>query len=415
MEKGYLIVSVYADTIANPISDASVTVRGENYEQVFTTGVNGKTITIELDAPLKIYSLTPQSEVRPYSIYQLEVSKPGYETTIINGVQVFPEETSLQDVFLPVNTTSNANILSAISVAANEVKVIDLPPHSLWETAEETNPTDLSQANDLRVLPDVIIPEYIIVHNGNPSDSGAAKYYVPFTDYIKNVASSEIYSTWPAEAIKANVYAILSYTMNRIITEWYPSQGYKFTITSLPRYDHTYVNNRTIFKSISDVVDQIFEYHIQLDGKDYPFLAQYNDGIKTNNTGWLSQWGSKSMADQGFDALQILRNYYTNSLTLERAEQIAGLPISFPGYNLILGTCGDAVQKLQIKLNTINGNYPGIPRIIPADGKYNEKTKNSVRVFQEVFNLPVTGVVDFTTWYRISYIYIAVSRMLQGV
>lgn len=404
MEKGYLIVSVYENNEVTPISDATVIVRGDNYEESFTTDENGKTKTIELDAPLKIYSLTPQSKVRPYSVYEVTVSKPGYETTIINGVQIFSGETSLQNIYLTI---------SSAMLKAFKANVINIPPHSLWESEESV--TRNNPVNNDRVLPQILIPEYIIVHGGAPSDTNVANYYVSFIDYIKNVASGEIYSTWPKEAIRANIYAILSFTMNRIYTEWYKSQGYNFTITSSPKYDQVYVHNRTIFKTIADIVDQIFKYHIQLPNKNFPFLAQYNDGIKTNNPGWLSQWGAKDLADKGYTATQILKYYYIDDLSLVNADKINGLPTSFPGFNLRSGSCNEAVQKIQIMINTINGSYPGIPKIIPADGQYKDTTIQSIRKFQEVFNLPVTGIVDFATWYRISYIYIAVRKMLQGV
>ncbi|MDD2434817.1 MAG: peptidoglycan-binding protein [Bacilli bacterium] len=408
MDRGYLIVSVFEQGGKQPISGANVIVRGENYQERFLTDSNGKTPTIELSAPLKEYSLTPQTQVRPYSIYQLEVSKPGYETTVINGVQVFPDETSLQKVFLPfLNTPSTIQVMATQTLQEN---IVNLPPHSLWQ---DTQTPSQNNRDDVRVYPNVLTPEYIIVHDGEPSNTSATKYYVPFIDYIKNVASGEIYSTWPTEALKANIYAIISFTMNRIYTEWYRSQGYNFTITSLPRYDHTFVFNRTIFQSISDVVDQIFDSYIQLPGQNYPFLAQYNDGIRTNNPGWLSQWGSKSLADQGYNAIQILRYYYPSNLTIQTSNDIEGLPTSFPGFNLRLGLCGEPTRQLQTMLNVISNNYPRIPKINPADGQYQESTKRSVEVFQEVFSIPITGIVDMTTWYRISYIYVAVNRMLQ--
>lgn len=397
MDKGYLIVSVFGENDNKPISAADVTVRGDNYSESFKTNNSGSTIKIELDAPLKQYSLEPQSKVRPYSIYQVEVVKEGYETTIINGVQIFPDETSLQKVFLPFRNV-------VLQASQNDTKVIDVPPHSLW-----------NDTNNDRVYPETLSPEYVIVQDGTPANVSARKYYVPFNDYIKNVASGEIYSTWPKEAIKANVYAIISFTMNRIYTEWYRSQGYNFSVTSLPSHDHTYVFNRTIFSSISDVVDEISNQYIQLPNRNYPYLAQYNDGIKTNNPGWLSQWGSKSLADQGYNALQILRYYYPSTLTLRTAPNIEGLPSSFPGFNLREGVCGEPTMQIQQMLNTISGSYPKIPKINPVDGQYQASTKRSVQTFQEVFGLPATGIVDIATWYRISYIYVAVNKMLQGL
>lgn len=407
-ENGYLIVTVLETNTERPISGASVIVRGDDFEDTFITDINGKTETIPLRAPARIYSLTPQTEVRPYSVYQVEVTSPGYETSIINGVQIFPGVTSLQNVYL----SPRVSLFTTFAVEVEAPNITNIPPHSLWEKRE--NERNIINNSDIRVLPEIIVPEYIVVHDGAPSSTSATNYIVRFPDYIKNVASSEIYSTWPTEAIKANIYAIISFTLNRLYTEWYKSQGYDFTITSLPRYDQTYINNRTIFQNISNIVDEIFRFYIREQNKNFPYFAQYNDGINTNNPGWLSQWGAKSLADQGFSALEILRRYYPSNIVLDEAKEMVGLPTSFPGYNLSVGSCGEPVRLIQNMINTINNNYPGIPKIVPADGKFGNNTKVSIETFQSVFNFPITGVVDINTWYRISYIYTAVTKMAQG-
>ncbi len=403
MPHGFLIVQVFADNEAQPLNGARIHITGENTDINETTDISGKTREIPLNAPSREFSLTPQSNVQPYSEYNLSVSMPGLESAIIEGVQIFDGETSIQKVFL-----------NSIEGSLQKTDISDIDPHVLWgdypPKIDETN-----NNNELRVLPEVIIPEYIIVHDGIPTNSNAKNYIVSFPDYIKNVASSEIYSTWPKETIKANVMAIISFALNRIFTEWYTSRGYNFTITSSTAYDQKYSHNRTIFKSISDVVDEIFNQYVRRGNQKQPFFAQYNDGIKVNNKGWLSQWGSKELGDQGYDALSILRYYYSPDITPDTAEIIEGLPQSFPGYNLQMGSCGQPVQKIQNEINKINGSYPGIPKIIPADGVFDERTRNSVRIFQQVFGLPVTGVVNFATWYRISYIFAAVSKMLQGI
>lgn len=403
MPHGFLIVQVFADNEAQPLNGARIHITGENTDINETTDISGKTREIPLNAPSREFSLTPQSNVQPYSEYNLSVSMPGLESAIIEGVQIFDGETSIQKVFL-----------NSIEGSLQKTDISDIDPHVLWgdypPKIDETN-----NNNELRVLPEVIIPEYIIVHDGIPTNSNAKNYIVSFPDYIKNVASSEIYSTWPKETIKANVMAIISFALNRIFTEWYTSRGYNFTITSSTAYDQKYSHNRTIFKSISNVVDEVFNQYIRRGNQKQPFLAQYNDGIKVNNKGWLSQWGSKELGDQGYDALSILRYYYSPDITPDTAEIIEGLPQSFPGYNLQMGSCGQPVQKIQNEINKINGSYPGIPKIIPADGVFDERTRNSVRIFQQVFGLPVTGVVNFATWYRISYIFAAVSKMLQGI
>lgn len=402
MSTGYLIIEVYSETEANPISNARIQILGENTDQTVTTDSSGKTQRISLNAPDIKYSLEPQDNVQPYSLYSIKVVKEGYETAIIEGVEIFPEETSIQKVFLKPGKAG--------------VSYEELPPHVLWGDYPEKLPDeDLSENRKTeRVYPSVLIPEYIIVHDGTPGSS-ASNYVVTFPDYIKNVASSEIYSTWPKEAIKANVLAIISFTLNRIYSEWYPSKGYNYTITSSTAYDQKYTHGRTIFKSISDVVDEIFNQYLKMPNVSHPFFAQYNDGIKVNNKGWLSQWGSKSLADQGYDALRIVKYYYSPEMSVEEANEIAGLPTSFPGKNLIEGSCGSEVQKIQNELNMISGSYPAIPKIIPANGKYGPETTKAVKKFQEVFDLPVTGVIDFATWYKISYIYVAVSKMIKGI
>lgn len=404
MPTGFLIINVYADNEALPIEGANIEITGNETNIIETTDSFGKTKEIPLNAPSKEYSLNPQSEVKPYSEYTIRVSKPGLETLIIEGIQIFDGETAIQNVYL-----------TAIE-GDSSINYSEISPHVLWGNYPPKI-DDIEKQEDLgvRVLPEVLIPEYIIIHDGIPTNSSAKNYIVSFPDYVKNVASSEIYSTWPKETIKANVIAIISFTLNRIFTEWYTSRGYAFTITSSTAYDQKYTHGRTIFKSISEVVDEIFNQYIKRTNKIQPLLAQYNDGIKVNNKGWLSQWGSKSLGDEGYNALDILRYYYSSDINIHFANDILGLPLSFPGYNLTEGDCGEPVRKIQNELNVINGSYPGIPKIIPTDGIYDNSTKNSVRKFQEVFALPVTGIVNFATWYKISYIYIAVSKMLQGI
>lgn len=408
MELGYLIVNVYADNTAQPIKGAKVEIIGANTNLVLMTDENGQTKSVELSAPKKEYSLTPQKEVKPYSEYKIIVSKEGLQTVIVDGVEILPGEISLQDIYLSSELEDN-----------QPDKYYKIPDHVLWgnyppkiveEPIKDEN-TDM----DLRVLPFVHIPEYIIVHDGIPTNTAAANYVKSFPDYIKNVASGEIYSTWPRETIKANVLAIISFTLNRIFTEWYRSKGYSFTITSSTAYDQYFSNGRTIFQTISEVVDSVFDQYLKLPNVRQPFFAQYNDGIKVNNRGWLSQWGSKNLGEQGYTALEILRYYYSKDIYIETAEEIEGLPLSFPGYNITLDSCGEAVQKVQNEINVINGNYPGIPKILPADGVFGSNSQASIRKFQEVFSLPITGIVDFATWYKISYIYVAISKMLKGI
>ena len=402
MQKGFLQVNVYFEDEGEPVAGAEVTILGEMFEKTYLTNNEGKTELIELDAPDIKYSLTPQHEVKPYATYEVDVVKPGLNMAVVKGVEILPGETSIQNVYMHKED--------------GQTEVTNLDEHVLWGDYPPKIPEApiKEEAESARVLPRVIVPEYIIVHDGTPTSS-ATNYTVSFIDYIKNVASSEIYSTWPTQAILANVHAIVSFTLNRIFTEWYRGRGYNFTITSSPAYDQKYTHNRTIFQTIANVVDNYFRYYIRLTGVTQPLLSQYNDGVKSNNAGWLSQWGSKDLAAQGYTALQILKHYYTNNLSLQVAEEMLGLPNSFPGYNIHVGSCGSYVQKLQVELNRIRGNYPAIPAISPANGEYGESTKKAVEVFQRTFDLPVTGIVDFATWFKVSYIFGAVAKLAAGV
>jgi len=245
-----------------------------------------------------------------------------------------------------------------------------------------------------------------------PSDSTAQNYYVRYKDYIKNVASSEIYATWPLETIRANVLAIMSFTMNRVYTEWYRNKGYSFTITSSTAFDHKWIFGRNIFESISQVVDELFENYLSRPNVRQPILTQYCDGQRVRCDGWMSQWGSKYLGDQNYSAIEILRNYYGDNMYINSAEEISGIPISWPGYDLDIGSSGIKVRQIQEQLNGISEAYPAIPSVNP-DGIYGEETKEAVREFQSVFGLPETGVVDYPTWYKIQEIYVGVSRIAE--
>ena len=255
------------------------------------------------------------------------------------------------------------------------------------------------------------IPETITVHLGTP-DSSAQNVTVSFPDYIKNVASSEIYPTWPENAIRANVYAQISYALNRVYTEWYRNQGYDFTITSSTAYDHKWIYGRNIFESISVVVDDIFDNYLSRPGVKQPILTQYCDGRKVRCPGWMTQWGSCELGEAGYSPIEILRNFYGDDMYINTAEQISGIPASWPGYDLKIGATGDKVRQLQEQLDAISSVYTAIPDISP-DGIYGPATAEAVRKFQSIFGLPQTGVVDFATWYKISHIYVGITRIAE--
>lgn len=404
MARGYLKVNVYSDTVANPIKDAIVTVL-KNGQVVFTTKTNqdGQTELIALDTVDKIYSEKEQYDIRPYETYDVVVEALGLNRTRIDGVQIFDDVTSIQNVYM---TSLDSGKVDTVS---------ELPPNTLWGNYPP-NLWNIDDEDDNLaspfVLSEVVVPPSIVVHDGIPSDNNAPNYTVPFTDYIKNVASSEIYSTWPYETIKANVLAIISFTLNRIYTEWYRSRGYDFTITSTTTYDQKYTRNGTIFEPISMVVDEIFTNYIRNGIRMEPLLAHYKSD--TTENGYLSQWGSKELGDRGYDALQILRYYYGNDINIFTAEISQKYPYSFTT-TLKQGDCSIQVYILQNSLNYIRSSYPGIPVIQNPTGSFDTNTEEAVKTFQSVFSLRETGMVDFQTWYKISYILTAVKDLTESI
>ena len=399
MAKGYLLVNVYCDTIANPVEGAVVKVLKDNNEiAIEKTNEDGQTNKITLETVDKSYSLEDQNLVRPYETYDVEVSALGLMPTKINGVQIFDGETSIQNIYVTSIDENSEDVESTIT------------PNTLWKN-ESPNLIEESD-NSTFVLDKVIIPEKIIVHDGIPSNTTAPNYAVPFVDYVKNVASSEIYSTWPTETIKANVLAIISYALNRVYTEWYRSKGYDFMITSTTSYDQKYTHNGTIFESIAKVVDEVFDDYIRQGFRPEPLLAHYKSN--TSEPGNLSQWGSKNLGDKGYNYLEILKYYYGNNINIAQAEVVQESPYSYTK-ELKEGDCSKDVYKLQNTLNYIRGSYPGIPIIENPTGLFDSNTTKAVKVFQKVFGLSQTGIVDYKTWYKISYILIAVTKMTNSV
>ena len=255
------------------------------------------------------------------------------------------------------------------------------------------------------------IPETITVHLGAPS-SDAQNITVPFVDYIKNVASSEIYPTWPESAIRANIYAQISFALNRIYTEFYRSRGYDFDITSTTQNDQFFVKDREYFENISQIVDEMFDSYIRRDGAVEPLFAQYCDGIQTTCSG-LSQWGTVTLAENGLVPYEILQNYYGDNINIVSNVPLSEPDASYPGAPLIPGTGSDAVRQIQIRLNRISSNYPAIPKISPVDGYFGQETEDAVREFQRIFNLTSDGIVGKATWYAILRIYNSVKRLSE--
>ena len=405
VDRGFLNISVTSVRNFTPVSEATVTIsRGGRVLEVLDTDQAGQTVTIDLGTTPIEFSEEP-SDVKPYAEYTVTVEAPGYVRTVIDGVQLFPKQTAIQNVRmnLPPVQPSPAQI------------TINIQPNTLWGDFPPKIPEDevkpLPDGNGFIVLPEPVIPEFMIVHLGVPDDTSAQNVWVPFKDYIANVASCEVYSTWPEESIKANILAIISFALNRVYTEWYRGKGYDFTITNSTAFDQFFDWGRNVYYNISNIVDEIFNTYITRPGIRQPLFTQFCDGSRVRCNG-MEQWGAKNLGDQGLDALSILRNYYGQDIYLLQAEKVQGVPISYPGEPLTIGSSGTYVRTIQEQLNTISDHYPMIPKV-RVDGIFGSQTQNAVRIFQQIFYLPVTGTVDFATWYKISGIYVAVSRLAE--
>lgn len=406
---GSLKFGIFDITVARPLANAKIVVSvdsedGEVNLATLFTDESGKTDTITLETPPLDYSLQPDNP-QPYSQYNALITADGFETEKIEGIQVYPGSTSIQDISLrPLYLTNQ------------DREVIIIPPPTIFgdypAKIPEQEEKDIQKESGFVVLDRVVIPEFIVVHDGDPNDNTAPNYWVPYKDYIKNVVSSEIYSTWPDAAIRANVLAINSFTLNRVYTEWYRNRGKNFTITNSTRFDQFFVYDRNIFEDISIIVDEMFTTYIKRPNKRQPLFTQYCDGKRVSCPNWLSQWGSKYLAEEGYSTIQILRYYYGNDIYLENAEKVSGVPSSYPGYPLELGSSGEDVRTIQTQLNSISNNYPAIQKV-RVDGIFGSQTRNAVLTFQEIFNIPVSGIVDFSTWYEISKIFVAVERLSE--
>lgn len=255
------------------------------------------------------------------------------------------------------------------------------------------------------------IPETITVHLGFP-DSNAPDVVVDFASYVKNVASSEIYPTWKISALRANIYAIVSFALNRIYTEWYRSRGYDFDITSTTQFDQKFINGREYFENISYLVDELFNDYVRRKGRVEPLFTAFCNGTTTTCDG-LSQWGSQYLAERGYNSLEILKYYYGDDIEIVQNAPVRSAMQSYPGIELKNGSFSNDVKYVQVWLNRISRNFPAIPKIPAADGVFDTATEAAVRKFQQVFGLEVTGVVNAATWYKITYIFTSVKRLAE--
>jgi len=404
MAQGNLIVELRTAQNALPVGETEITVfnaAGEVvYDEFVREGSDGQSGLITLEAPDRELSLTPDARAVPYSVYDLTIANPLYFEVDIKGIQIFAGETAIQSAVLaPAPEGRPYTPLEFI-----------IPPHQLL------SPTGPSEARppqenglDPAILTSVYIPTTVTVHLGRP-DRDADNVTVPFKDYIKNVASSEIYPTWPENSLRANILAQISLVLNRIYTEWYPSRGYPFDITNSTAFDQYFIFGRNIYESVSRVVDDIFNVYLRKPGRVEPYYAEYCNGTTVTCPG-MSQWGTVSLANRGFSPLSILEYYY-GELDLISTDDIRGVTRSYPGYPISRGASGANVRTIQEQLNRIAINYPSIQYNFP-DGIFGSGTEQAVKRFQQIFNLTPDGVVGKSTWYQLSYIYVAVTKLAE--
>ena len=410
VDRGTLQINVTSSVNAFPVERAEISISytgvPESTLEKIQTDSSGQTETIELAAPPEEWSLDIEEDRQPYSEYTLSIKAPGFEPVNIAGTEILANVKAIQNIQMkPADQSGEEN------------QVFVIPAHTLYgdypPKIAEAEIKPVMETGEI-VLSRVVVPEYIVVHDGSPRDSTATNYYVKYKDYIKNVASSEIYATWPENTIRANVLAIMSFTLNRVYKEWYRNKGYDFTITSSTAFDHKWIPERNIFDSISVIVDELFADYLSRPNVRQPILTQYCDGRRVSCPNWLTQWGSKALGDQGLTAIEILRYYYGDDMYINTAQEISGIPSSWPGYTLEQGASGEKVLQMQEQLRVISEAYPAIPKV-EADGIYGPATAQAVEKFQSVFGLPVTGTVDYSTWYKISEIYVGVSRIAELV
>lgn len=402
MPQGFLQIIANTANKALPVVNVNLSVFNPETEEIFygVTDENGYAPILSFDAPDKSLSLDRNYTGVPYSKVNVLAQKEGYQTIDISGIQIFADETAILELpFSPlvdVDTRSN---------------IINVQDHQLIRPMQRScaNSTEVDRMNFVLDYP--IIPKTITVHLGRPTAS-AQNVTVNFKDYIKNVASSEIYPTWPNQSLRANIYCQISLALNRIYTEWYRAKGYDFDITNSTAYDQYFVYGRNIFENISQIVDDIFNEYIRKKNTVNPYYAEYCDGRSVWCNG-LKQWGTVDLANQGRNAFEILRYYYGSDIEIVSTDRIEGVAGSYPGLSLKNGVKSDAVAIIQNQLNRIAVNYPNIPVIYPVDGIFGTMTEAAVRAFQKQFNLTQDGIVGKSTWYKISSIYVAVKRLAE--
>ena len=402
MAIGYLQIQARTAQEAIPIDGARVLVLDDETNTLYrlTTNNSGETRAVALETVDRSFSLNPDYQGIPYANYGVTVEAPGFRSVSVTKIPIFDGETAVLPVtMMPLGETQPRQ--------TSEINITVGPP----AVAMGGDRNQEGSSADARILRQVVIPNPITVHLGAPG-SPAANVQVSFSDYVKNAASSEVYPTWPEAALKANVYAIMTFALNRIYTEWYKSQGYDFDITNNTAFDQYYVPGRAIYDSISQIVDELFGEYVRRQGQEAPYFTSFCNGTTATCQG-LSQWGTVSLADRGYSPLQILQNYYPRDIEIAQTNIVTNILTSYPGTALRQGSSGLDVQTIQTYLNRIRRNYPAIPAITDPAGTFGESTRAAVEKFQSIFKLTPDGIVGKSTWYTLSIIYSAVTRLAE--
>ncbi|MCU4775009.1 peptidoglycan-binding protein [Bacillus cereus] len=415
---GKIFAQIYEKDTESPIKGVKVSIYkmteegrilSSHRDEVITMYTNefGETETVALPTPPIENSLDPLGS-KPYSEYAISIEAAGYAPVVLRGTQIFPDVTAVQKMeLIPVNRTEGRDY----------VEVIDIPEHTLiGQYPQQESQQELQQelAKNLETRQDrdidVIMPEFIIVHDGHPNTK-APRYKVRFKEYLKNVLSSEVAPTWKKDALLANALCVISYSLNRIYTNFYKDKG--FTITSTTQFDQKYIHGRNTFNTTDDAVEEVFKQYIAKPGENLPLFAQYRKGRKQpcpfgNRPGMLFQWGSACLADQGMKYPDILKYYY-KSIEIRFAEFIQVIK-PFPGFNLKEGDQKGAVLTVQKYLFHIRKKYLDIPEVI-ISGKFDANTVNAVKKFQKIYEIPESGIVDELTWNKLNDMYVYVTNL----
>ncbi len=401
MAIGYLMIQARTAHEALPLGGAQIWIMDGQEKNTYhlTTDESGETKKIALETLDRSLSLDPNYQGMPYVSYHVLAFADGFNSIHIADIPILDGETAIQPIeFVPIRQLQRMPTVTEIQIGPPAVS----RTNERYQYVSDTEPLVLRQ---------VVIPNPITVHLGAPN-AAASNVRVSFPDYVKNVASSEIYPTWPDASLRANIYAIITFALNRVYTEWYRSRGYSFDITSSTAYDQYFIYGRNIYESINLIVDEIFNEYVRRPKQNAPYFTSFCNGTTATCAG-MSQWGTVTLANQGLTPLQILHSYYPNDVEIAETNIITGVLSSYPGTALKTGSTGLDVQTIQTYLTRIRRNYPAIPAITDETGVFGESTKASVVKFQSIFNLVPDGIVGKATWNKLSYLYTAVARLAE--